>query len=156
MENYKNFLVTEEGLLFNKEYLNYLKSYKADCELLKKLEKKQINKREYNYLEQTKMRKALKSLKYETKLIKWNDLESWKITGRTDKFKLHLKIKKYNHEIEPTLIDDYNVINYLEKNCYNIGHVVRGKEFIIAKYYLYFIYFIIVVILVYVLIGFLK
>ena len=61
MYDYREVRAIKEGILINKEYYEFLHSYKENQELKEKLEKNKITKKEYKYLEDLRERKELKN-----------------------------------------------------------------------------------------------
>lgn len=153
MYDYREVRAIKEGILINKEYYEFLHSYKENQELKDKLEKNKITKKEYKYLEDLRERKELKNHSDEMKLIKWEDIKSWYTHGKIGKTKVVISVKGLKKDIEPNFISNKNLIYSLEKYSFGKGKIDRNTALKFANFYLYFIYFIILLICLYMFIS---
>ncbi|MBQ2409261.1 MAG: hypothetical protein II309_07480 [Bacilli bacterium] len=138
MRNYKRIKIEPNGLMVNKLYLKFLRTFEDDVELKKKLSPK-----EYNFYVQTQERKYMKNDNGEEVLIKWDDISSWTASGRMDKLKVSIKIKRVKNELKPVFDSKYYLITVLEKYCFNKGKLSSKASYKMAQAYLYITYAII-------------
>ena len=143
MKEYKRVKIENEGLKVNKRYLKYLETFKED----EKLENK-LSKREYNFYLNNEERKYMEEDDGELVLVRWDDIVSWTATGRMDKLKIYVKIKKCKKDFDVHFDSKHYLVTVLEKYCFEKGKLSRKTEYKLAQAYLYLIYLIIFILAV--------
>lgn len=151
MKNYKRIKIEPMGLMVNKLYLKFLRTFKDDEVLKKKLSKK-----EYNFYVQTQERKFMQKDNGEEVLVKWDDISSWTTSGRMDNLKVSIKIKRVRNDFNPVFDSNYYLITVLEKYCFNKGKLSSKASYMMAQVYLYLTYIIIAVLAILMLMEMMK
>lgn len=143
MKEYKRVKIENEGLKVNKRYLKYLQVFKEDEKL-----KNKLSKREYNFYLKNEERKYMEKDNGELQLVRWDDIISWTATGRMDRLKIFIKIKKCKKEFDVHFDSKHYLVTVLEKYCFEKGKLSRKTEYKLAQVYLYLIYLIIFILAV--------
>lgn len=151
MKNYKRIKIENDGLMVNKYYLKFLRTFEDNKEMQKKLSPK-----EYNFYVQTQERKFMEKDNGETVLVKWDDISSWTASGRMDNLKVSIKIKRIKNEFKPVFDSKYYLITVLEKYCFNKGKLSSKASYKIAQVYLYLTYAIIIILTILMFIEIMK
>ena len=151
MKNYKRIKIDNDGLIVNKRYLKFLRTYEDNYEMKNKLSSK-----EYKFYSQTEERKFMKDDNGEETLVKWDDISSWTASGRMDNLKVSIKIKRVKNELKPVFDSKYYLITVLEKYCFNKGKLSRKASYKLGQIHLYTTYIVILILAILMFIEIMK